>query len=137
MQATKKLPRPLTKQERTLTRVMIERGDAPAEEKARLLDQLTRATVVSHCPCGCASVNFAIDGKVAEERLGLHVVGDFVSGDDATLCGVFVFRCGELLSGIEVYSLSGVGTCRELPSPRDLRPFPAERPQRLRSLVGQ
>ena len=96
--ATPSLPRPLTEHERTLTRYMIEHGDAPAEEKSILLDQLERASVVGGCPCGCASVDF-------------------------TLCGLFVFRCAELLSGIEIYSLSGAGSCAALPSPEDLRPF--------------
>ncbi len=123
MCAAPSLPRPLTEHERTLTRYMIEHGDAPAEEKSLLLDQLERASVVWCCPCGCASVNFAIDGKVAPPGSGMRIVGDFVAGDDAAPCGLFVFRCAELLSGIEIYALSGVGSCAALPSPEDLRPF--------------
>ena len=47
-------PRPLTEQERALTRWMIEHGTAGAE---RFLEQLDKATVVSGCDCGCASAS--------------------------------------------------------------------------------
>jgi hypothetical protein len=52
-------PRALTDEERSLIRWML--GHATCEV-APFIDQLANASVSSGCPCGCASINLAING---------------------------------------------------------------------------
>jgi hypothetical protein len=115
-------PRPLTERERTVTRWMIEHGDAPKEEKEGFLAQLATATVVRRCACGCASVDFAIRGEEAPKGVGLQMLGDFLCGDKKTgLNGVFVFARSGVLAGVEIYQLSDEKIHSELPGPESLR----------------
>jgi hypothetical protein len=51
--------RPLTEDERELTRWILEHGSSGTDV---FVDQLERARVKSVCPCGCASIDFAIEG---------------------------------------------------------------------------
>ncbi len=109
--------RPLTDAERNLARWMLEHGSAEAEQ---YLAQLERAEVTPwRCPCGCASINFQILGH-AEAPPGVHILGDFVMGEDDHPSGVFIYSSGGLLSGIEVYGL-GDDAPRVLPYPENLR----------------
>jgi hypothetical protein len=111
----------MTAAERELTRWMLEHGGAPDAE--RFLEHLDRAHVVSRCPCGCASVDFAVSGE-AEPSGGLRVLGDYVFGDEGTLSGAFVFEQNGVLAGLEVYGMAGDAP-RTLPRPEELRPFDA------------
>src|SRR5205823_3703646 len=96
--------RPLTLEETRLIRWMLENGEP---EGTALLAQLEKAKATSwRCPCGCASVNLSIEG-LAEPSGGLHIVGDFVFGDDANLSGIFVFEQKGILAGLEVHGLAG------------------------------
>jgi hypothetical protein len=109
--------RPLSPEEHSLTRWMLEHGHPDA---AAFLPQLDRARVVSRCPCGCASIDFAIDGEQAPPGTGMQVLGDFLYGDEKTLCGAFVFAKAGLLAGLEVYGLA-VDAPTVLPEPPGLR----------------
>ena len=115
--------RPMTAAERELTRWMLEHAGAPDVE--RFLAHLERAHVISRCPCGCASVNFAVSGE-AEPTGGLRVLGDYVFGNDETMSGAFVFEQAGVLAGLEVYGLGGDAP-RTLPHPDELRPFESAR----------
>jgi hypothetical protein len=53
---------------------------------------------------------------------GVHILGDFIYGDETNLAGVFVFESGGILSGLEVYGLA-VDTPRVLPKLSNLRPL--------------
>ena len=97
---------------------MLEHGDTSARE---FLDQLSRARVHSRCPCGCASINFTIDGCLPTET-DLEVVADFEFGDEAQLCGAFIFKKGGLLAGLEVYGIA-VDAPKDLPDIAALRPL--------------
>jgi hypothetical protein len=110
--------RPLTASERELTRWMLEHG---CPEGRNYLAQLEQATVVSGCSCGCASIDFLIAGQVAPAT-GLNILGDYLFGGQDDLAGVFVFACGGVLAGIEVYGLARDNPT-ELPHPSSLRPF--------------
>ena len=110
--------RPLTQAERELAGWMLAHG---APEATGFLPQLERATVVSRCPCGCASIDFAIDGAPAPPG-GLRVLGDFLVGDGESLYGAFIFETAGALAGIEVYGLAG-GPPAVLPQRSELRPF--------------
>jgi len=97
---------------------MLEHGKP---EASSFLTQLDNARVVALCPCGCASIDFAIFG-MPEPDGGLNVLADFLFGDDAHLCGAFVFEKNGVLAGLEVYGLA-VDAPSILPKPSDLRPF--------------
>jgi hypothetical protein len=114
--------RDLTSEERHLVRWMLEHGtpDAP-----KFLDQLERAQVLpTACPCGCASIDFIIDGQL-EPSGGMRPIADFVFGMGDELSGIFVFEQAGILSGLEVYGLAGDAP-KTLPNPDSLRPFTDE-----------
>ena len=116
--------RDLTRAERHLTRWMLEHGEPDA---LPFLAQLERARVTSwRCPCGCASINFAVEGQPAPAG-GLHLLGDFVFGGEADLSGIFVFEQGGVLSGVEVYAMASEAP-QLLPAPDILRPLPVATP---------
>lgn len=116
--------RSLTAQEYQLVCWLLEHGDQNAKSYR---NQLESAKVVSRCYCGCASINFSVDGKTSPET-GLHVLSDYqwISAE-GHLFGVFVFAKGELLSGLEVWSIDGMATPTVLPSVENLIPIVAHR----------
>jgi len=110
--------RPLTHPERELTRWMLEHGGPAA---AALLPQVDGASVVTRCPCGCASVDFEVAGFPPPTG-GLHILGDYLFGGEEDPSGAFVFERAGVLAGIEVYGLAGEAPST-LPRPDSLRPF--------------
>lgn len=97
---------------------MLEHGNAAA---AAFLPQLELAEVTAwNCPCGCASINFQLQGY-EEAPPGVHILGDFVLGGGDPTGGAFIFASGGILSGLEVYSFGDPVTI--LPSSSDLREF--------------
>lgn len=109
--------RPLSGAERELAEWMLTHGvpDAP-----QFLAQLRVARVVARCGCGCASVDFAVDGMPAPKG-PLRVLGDYLIGEPPE-AGVMIFEQSGVLGGIEVYSLGG-DVPRRLPAASALRPF--------------
>ena len=113
--------RSLTIDEVTLVRWLLEHGKSDA---SGFLSQLTDARVISGCPCGCASVDFAIAGMVSPDGCGMHILADYQwQGIDGSPFGVFVFSSGGLLAGLEVYSIDGQATATSLPTIEQLRPM--------------
>jgi hypothetical protein len=113
--------RQLTSAEEQLIRWMLEHGNPEARD---FLSQLENVQVTPYrCPCGCATVNFSIDG-LPEPSGGLHVLADFIFGTDTDLSGIFVFGKQGVLAGLEVYGLTGDAP-HILPSSESLRPFSA------------
>jgi hypothetical protein len=98
---------------------MLEHGESDAGE---FLSQLDRAYVVSRCPCGCASIDFEVEGQ-APPTGGLRKLGDYLFGPDDQLAGVFIFECGGTLAGIEVWSASDHDAPRVLPTADMLWPM--------------
>ena len=111
-------PRPLSDEERRLTRWMIEHGDV---EPANYLFQLENAVVISQCKCGCASIDFQIGSTLPNIKTGMKIIADYLYGPENPPFGVFVFTRDDVLAGLEVYSFSD--TPAPLPAPGDLRPF--------------
>jgi hypothetical protein len=109
--------RALTDEERALIRWMLGHANG---DVAAFVDQLERARVTAGCPCGCASIDLAIDGGAAPTG-GLRVLADFLFGDETSLCGAFVFEKEGVLAGLEVYGLA-------VPAPTALPPIDALRP---------
>ena len=111
--------RPLAEKETKLVRWLLEHG-LPGSEA--FLPQVDRLRVVSRCGCGCASVDFSLDGTAPDRKTGLNPVSDWFWGESAkNLCGVFVFVRGERVSGLEVWSVDGSVTPTELPEIEDSR----------------
>jgi hypothetical protein len=110
--------RPLREEEATLVRWLLFHGN---DHAARYLDQLNHARVSSRCSCGCASVDFAVGGKLPTE-VNVEVLSDF-EWQDATGArfGVFVFARGGILAGLEVYSQDGLKSASYLPTPELLQ----------------
>ena len=113
-------PRTLTENEYRLVRWMIEHGD---EDPEKYLPQLEQAKVVSQCCCGCATINFQIGDHPTKFEDGIHTISNYTYGDASKneYYGAFVFTCGGLLAGLEVYSC--MDTPAPLPKPEDLRPI--------------
>jgi hypothetical protein len=123
MGATASIPedRPLTVEEAALVRWMLENGTASA---ARFLPQLDKARVVSRCYCGCASVDFSIEGVGPPLGEPIGVLADFeYRTADGHFCGAFVFERARRLAGLEVWSVDGLSTPSALPEPRQLQPL--------------
>jgi hypothetical protein len=99
--------RDVTPEERDLTRWLLVRS---GDEGAAFLDQMDRIRVISRCPCGCASVDFAVEGQRPSPDAKMHVIGEHIWQDAAGhTFGVFVFAKGGQLSGLEVWSVDGEG----------------------------
>lgn len=113
--------RPLSPDEAALTRWLLEHG---APEAAAHLAELPHARVVARCPCGCASVDFAIAGREAPLTTGLQVLADYLWRDaEGRQAGVFVFAREGQLAGLEVYALDPDAAIDRLPAPEALVPF--------------
>ena len=116
--------RPLTEEELLLARYMLQHGNAEART---FIEQLEIAEVTPwRCPCGCASINFQLRGT-APAPPGVQILGDYVFDAGGDHSGAFIYSCDGLLSGIEVYSLSGDAP-HFLPAPSSLRPLASSNP---------
>jgi hypothetical protein len=115
--------RSLTEVEVRLIRWMLDHGEPGA---AGFLAQLNQAEVTPwRCPCGCASINFSIQGQPNPSG-GMNVIADFVFGTDKELSGIFIYEVNGILAGLEVSGYSGDAP-KSLPSPEELRPFSSEK----------
>ena len=104
---------------------MLEHGSA---EAAQYLTQLESARVVSRCPCGCASVDFAIEGRVPPPGVPIGILADFeYRTPEDHLCGAFVFEKAGALAGLEVWSIDGLAIPSALPAIEQLRPLMYDR----------
>jgi len=105
--------RPLTPAEQKLIQWLLEHGSA---EAMVYLPQLGKARVVSRCSCGCASIDFAIDGVVPLLTAPMGILADFQwKVGNGPLFGVFVFARSGLLAGLEIWSVDGLATANALP----------------------
>jgi hypothetical protein len=113
--------RPLTVAEETLVRWLLQNGTGQASS---FLPQLSEERVVSRCYCGCASIDFAIDGVKPVTGSGIDILADYVwQTEDGLRFGVFVFARAGLLAGLEVWSVDGLAPAVTLPKIGQLRPL--------------
>lgn len=111
--------RPLSAHETTLVSWMLEHGIAAAAE---FPPQLAEARVVSRCYCGCASVDFAVNGVVPPSGNAIGILADFeYRTAEGHLNGAFVFERTGLLAGLEVWSIDGLSTPTSLPTVEQLQ----------------
>ncbi len=97
--------RPLSADEYALTRWLLEHGFPGADAH---LDALDHAWVVGRCGCGCASVDFVVDGRRPPHGATYEVLADYQWRDAAGhLGGVFAFARAGVLAGLEVWSVNG------------------------------
>src|SRR5262245_43902927 len=112
--------RPLTNGESGLIRWLLQNG---VPEASAYLPQLDLARVVSRCYCGCASINFAINGVVPPVGNTVILADYEWQATAGEMFGVFVFERGGLLAGLEVWSQDGRGEATMLPDIKELRPI--------------
>ncbi|MBS1835585.1 MAG: hypothetical protein JST65_22900 [Acidobacteria bacterium] len=85
------------------------------------LSQLEKAEATSwQCPCGCASIDFQVDGAPPPEK-NMNILADFIFGTAAELNGIFIYEQGGVLAGLEVTGYTG-------DAPKNLPQFDALRP---------
>jgi hypothetical protein len=115
--------RPLTSEERELVRWLLEHGSLRSGSRD-FLTQLDQARVVSRCPCGCASIEFSINGQIPPVGEPLEVLSDYEwDAESGAKFGVFVFVKAGLLAGLEVWSIDGLQAADKLPKPELLKPI--------------
>jgi hypothetical protein len=113
------ITRPLTDEEQTLARWMLEHGTPEAQP---FLAQLGRAqATLWRCPCGCPSFNFKIPDHPPAPP-GVHILADFIYGTPDDLKGIFIYEKAGILSGLEVFGYAGDHPTT-LPAVTDLRPI--------------
>jgi hypothetical protein len=112
--------RPLTTAEESLVRWLLEHG---APEAAGFLTQLRQARVVSLCPCGCASIDFAVGDRQPPPTASMQILADYVWQDaGGHRFGVFVFAKDGVLAGLDVFSVDGLSKASTLPRVEVLKP---------------
>ena len=114
--------RKLSQEEYSLAEWLLQHGHEDARDYLPQLEQAEATNWV--CACGCASIQFKIRNKALADP-GVHVLSDYVFGDNSNLAGVFIYASQGILSGLEVYGLA-VDAPSTLPKPAELRPFGEE-----------
>ena len=109
--------RPLTAAEHSLVRWMLEHGSG---DNSRFIAQLETARVAGLCGCGCASIDFSVNG-VRPHGLGITVLSDYQwLTQNGNRCGAFVFAEDGLLAGLDLWSMDGYETPSSIPRIDDL-----------------
>jgi hypothetical protein len=109
----------LTTEERSVVHWLLEHGDG---ENSAFLAQLEQARVSRLCTCGCASIDFSINGK-RPKTFGMRVLSDYQwRSEQGHLCGAFVFEQDGLLAGLDLWSIDGQSTPDAMPPIESLVP---------------
>ena len=111
--------RPLTPAEAEFIRWLLDNGSDHARQ---FLAQLNRARVIDRCSCGCASINLSIDGNTYYGKTGMEVLCEYRWNAAQGEFGVFAFACGDLLAGIDLWTVWGDHPASYLPATSLLRP---------------
>ncbi len=114
--------RALTQSEAEFMRWLLRHGNDRAQS---FLPQVEKARVVGRCGCGCASINVSIDGiSYYGTKLGMETLCEYQwRSPEGALFQVFAFACGDLLAGIDLWSVDGQGTASALPPTSFLQPI--------------
>jgi hypothetical protein len=105
-----KVDRPPSSDELALVSWLLEHGNTRGQNA---LSQIPALRVISQCQCGCASVDFSVEGQLPFPKSGMEVVSDYWwRTEGGNLCGVFVFLRDDLVAGIDLWSIDG----QEIPS---------------------
>jgi hypothetical protein len=110
--------RALSDSESALVLWLLSQG---GKKSTRYLSQASQIRVVSRCACGCASLNFDVDGGGWRSPGGMDILVERRWRDGAGhLFEVFIFCKANTLAGIDVYSVDGLAIPRALPTPQEL-----------------
>jgi len=113
--------RPLTDHERALLEWLLQNGTPEAKT---YLPQVPHVTVVSRCPCGCPSIDLAVNGQTstAPVESPATVLADIQStSPEGIPVGLLVFARAGLLDKLEIYPYSDEISFT-WPHLKDLRP---------------
>src|SRR5438445_10417873 len=88
--------RSLTPQERELTRWLLEHS-----ESTEFLTQIDKLTVVSKCNCGCATIDFAVDGREPQREREV-ILADYLATVDTHPIGDILFKRGGILVSLHL-----------------------------------
>lgn len=114
--------RAITVAEADFIRWMLSHGN---ERSRRFLPQVDQARVVGRCTCGCTSIDLAIGGVTHYPHAGMETLCAFrwtaVEGEFE----VYAFACGDLLAGIDLWTVWGQYPATYLPSTSLLVPAPS------------
>ncbi len=109
--------RPLTEHERTLLEWLLNHGTPEAKA---YLPQLPHITVVSRCPCGCPTINLAVNSQTASEETSATILADIqATSPEGIPIGILLFARAGLLDTLEIYPLADE-TIFTLPHLKDL-----------------
>ena len=112
--------RPLTADERSVVEWLLRHGEG---DNSEFLAQLAQARVCRLCSCGCASIDFSINGK-RPTHPSLRVLSDYQWRSGlGHLYGAFVFEQDGLLAGLDLYSIDGQGIPDAMPPIGSLVPY--------------
>ncbi|MFC6635479.1 hypothetical protein [Microbulbifer taiwanensis] len=85
------------------------------------LKEVPNLEVASTCKCGCASIDFSLEGNPISVKNGMTVIADYLyKSKSNSQMGCFLFMADGHLAGIEVWSVDGAETPSELPDPSEL-----------------
>jgi hypothetical protein len=112
-------PRPISAEEVAVIRAAFAQGQVLREVSPAALDALPSLTVVSCCPCGCASVTFARPDLPREAI----VVDAVARHPDGSMLGLMVWGQPERITRLELYDYDGSGGYKRLPDPASVRSF--------------
>lgn len=113
--------RPLTEEERAFLSWLLSEG---GDRSRAYLSQLEKAHVIGRCVCGCPSINLSVGGVTHYGSTGMDTLCTYRwSSPQRHLFEVFVFACGGLLAGIDLWSVDGQSTPKTIPSTSILQRF--------------
>jgi hypothetical protein len=119
MKSTLTLTRPTTPLEREIVRLTIE-----ADNKSQLIPNyqvlVDQLIVVSHCDCGCDSVDFVGSSERSVSRQIANAIGTTRLGGKV---GIIIWGNPERITGLEVYDLGAGDGDIKLPLPDSVQSF--------------
>lgn len=115
------MSRPLMDEERELVLWLLLNGN---DKAAFYLPQVSETLEAIPCGCGCASLDFVHSGHLPDRRAQpMKLLADYRwdrSHDE--LIGIYLYAHGQLLTGLEIWSVDGRSDCKLLPKIENLRP---------------
>lgn len=110
---TNDVDRPLTAEERDFIYRLL---DAGGDRSRAFIPQIILARVTGECCCGCPSLNLSIGGETHYKSTTMDILcGYRWSSPEGYLFGVFVFACGGLLAGLDLWSIDGLAIPDKFP----------------------
>ena len=113
--------RELNDDEKDLVLLMLENGENRAKE---YIQELRNISVASKCRCGCASINFALNGIEVSRKGGIDVIADFrYKTKNGNECGAYLFLSDEHLAGLDLWSMDGNEIPKYIPNKSELKKY--------------